>query len=203
MDEATRLHLFEPFYTTKAIGKGTGLGLAAVYGAVRNHHGALRIDSAPGRGTTIAAYLPESGDDDTPAEPGPPVPTVRPGRILVVDDEEVVRHLATEQLRTAGHQVIPCADGLEAIRLVEQGGDGTDLVLLDLVMPGMSGGDTFHALRALRPGIRVLLASGYSVNDEAQALLGLGACGFVQKPFRAEALLRAVADALRTDRDAS
>jgi len=197
MDEEVRRHLFEPFFTTKGPGKGTGLGLAAVYGVVRNHGGAIAVDSHPGRGTAFTILLPLHDGacaDPAPAPEQPPVPAA--GRsILVIDDEEVVRELTCEMLAELGCRCRHCADAESAIALLAAG-EPVDLAVLDVVMPRLAGLDAFLALRAARPGLRVLLVSGHSLNGEVQAILDRGACGFLQKPFRATALARAVHDAL-------
>jgi PAS domain S-box-containing protein len=197
MSEETLTHLFEPFFTTKPVGKGTGMGLAAVYGTVRSHNGSIRVSSAPGHGTTVTILLPQAKGAPAVVASAPAAPLAKTSRIVIVDDEEICRTLATETLRAEGHRVTAFADGPEAVRHVRERGAETDLVILDLVMPGLSGRDTFRALREARPDLRVLLASGYSLDSEAQSLLDAGARGFVQKPFRLQDLLRAVAEALR------
>ncbi len=200
MDAEVRKHLFEPFFTTKEPGKGTGLGLAAAYGVLRNHGGVIAVESEPGVGSTFALCLPQQA---SPGE-GRSSSSARSAliqvanlqrRILVVDDEDMIRLLTRELLHEAGYQVEACASGVEAIARCQQGSP-PDLVLLDLVMPEQGGRETFHALRQRWPDLRVLIASGHSVNGEAQELLDHGACGFLQKPYRLTELTRAVAEAL-------
>ncbi|MCK6488503.1 MAG: PAS domain S-box protein [Planctomycetes bacterium] len=197
MDADVLAHLFEPFFTTKPPGKGTGMGLAAMYGTVRNHGGTVAVRSAPGQGTTFTLLLPLAAGDAAP-----PAPVAAPAahgggrRILVVDDEPMLRELLAVTLRELGHAVELAEDGLQALARHRAAGGAFDLVILDLVMPGLDGRDTFHRLRQADPGIRVLLASGYSIAGDARALLDAGAVGFVQKPFQREELLRQVAAAL-------
>jgi CheY-like chemotaxis protein len=190
-------HLFEPFFTTKEPGKGTGLGLAAVYGAVQSHGGAIAVDSAPGRGSAFTIRLPLRRSASSMSLPVLAPAKTAEAHILVVDDEELVRSLLTEMLRGSGYRVTTCADGVEAVDLYRQSWQGIDLVILDMVMPRLGGAETFAALRAVSPSVRVLLSSGYSLGGEAQALLDQGVRGFVQKPFRAADLLRQIGEILR------
>ena len=195
MDEETRKHLFEPFFTTKPIGKGTGMGLASVYGTVKSHGGSIRVDSAKGLGTRVTICLPladAARPDAIPAEPGTPR-SGRPLRILVVDDEEELRCMIPRMLAAGGHETVAVANGAEAVELYSKRWREIDLVILDMMMPGMSGSDTFHALKAVQPGVRVLLSSGYSIDGTAREILGEGAVGFLQKPFLVAELEGAIA----------
>jgi two-component system cell cycle sensor histidine kinase/response regulator CckA len=201
MDAEVQAHLFEPFFTTKPPGKGTGMGLAAMYGTVRNHGGTVTVRSAPGQGTTFTLLLPLAA-----AEAAPPAPAAAPvahaggRRLLVVDDEPMLRELLAETLRELGHEVVLAEDGLQALARHREAGGAFDLVILDLVMPGLDGRDTFLRLRQADPRARVLIASGYSLAGDARALLDAGAVGFVQKPFQRDELLRQVGLALGAPR---
>jgi len=185
IDSEVRKHLFEPFFTTKPIGKGTGMGLASVYGTVQNHRGAIRVDSAVGVGTRFSICLPlleRTERDPAQAEPA------RPGagkalRILVVDDEPELRAMVSLMLQRGGHEVLAVANGPEAIELYSRRGAELDLVILDMMMPEISGRDTFKALKSMNPGVRVVLSSGYSIDGDARRILDDGALGFLQKPF--------------------
>ncbi len=190
MSEATLKRLFEPFFTTKAPGKGTGMGLASVYGAVQIHKGTIAVDSQLGRGTTFEIDLPlaQTAVDEPRNEPRALADLARL-RVLVVDDEPDVRELLRQMLARAGCQVRTSQDGAEALALFAREGRDIDVVILDLMMPRMSGRDVFAALRRLDPGVKVLVASGYSLDGEAQALLDDGAIGFLQKPFELGTLL--------------
>jgi two-component system, cell cycle sensor histidine kinase and response regulator CckA len=188
MDPATQARIFEPFFTTKAAGQGSGLGLASVYGIVKNHGGAVTVESAPGKGTTFTLLLPAT---DAPA-PAPPAPAAAPhhgaGIVLVVDDEERIRRGCARMLRLMGYDVLSAAGGREALELARAHRDRLVLVILDLTMPEMSGAATYAALREMAPDLKVLLSSGYTVEGEAGELLARGCNGFIQKPFDLDAL---------------
>jgi PAS domain S-box-containing protein len=198
MDKETLKHIFEPFFTTKAPGKGTGMGLASVYGAVKSHKGAINVYSEPGRGAVFKLYLPQEGALRSTSDATASATAVAKGsgRILIVDDEEVVRSFSTEALTRLGYQVTSCADGGEATRHYRSAWRETDLVILDVVMPTMGGKETFAALREINPAAKILLSSGYIMNSESDSLLASGASGFIQKPFQVAELSRAVADAI-------
>jgi len=182
-----RLHtkIFEPFFTTKGPGKGTGLGLATAYGCARNHNGTINVASEPGCGSRFTIMFPVSENVVVEEEPTTKMADapVSEGRILVVDDEKVVRDIVAESLGSLGYIVTVCEDGHEAVDVYRREGGDIDLVILDLIMPRMNGSDTFSALKAIDPGIRVMLSSGYSANQEVEDLLDNGACGFLVKPF--------------------
>ncbi len=194
MDAETQAHVFEPFFTTKDVGKGTGMGLAAVYGTVKNHGGSVNVYSEPGRGTSFRVYLPL--EEDAARELGPPPAaaplSAKPLRILVVDDEEIFRNMACEMLRDAGHRVDTAADGTAAVEHYRRRWRETDLVILDMVMPQMDGKEAFRRMKEIDPAVRVLLASGYSINGTANELLAEGVHGFLQKPFSQAELDQAV-----------
>ncbi|MFC1707713.1 response regulator [Planctomycetota bacterium] len=201
MDAEGLSRCFEPFYTTKPTGKGTGLGLAMVYGVVTNHGGLVTVDSTVGKGTTVTILLPaaETTECPVPAEPRKAVTPSATGTILLVDDEELVRDSAGRALKQFGYTVLLANDGQEALQVYGERQDDIDLIILDWIMPVMDGAETFEALMELDPGVRIVLASGYS-DEKAQHLLTAGALGFIQKPINPERLAQMVADALsRTD----
>lgn len=181
--------IFEPFFTTKTESKGTGLGLAAVYGALRNHGGGVSVESSIGRGTTFSLLLPVLETDDMRCPISGPVEVESPlgfdgaAHVLVVDDEISVGQMVAEMLEIIGCRATFCSDGREAVELYRDAGDEIDAVLLDLVMPNMDGKAVFQALKAIDPQVRVLLSSGHSVDGGAQELLAGGANGFIQKPY--------------------
>jgi len=194
MDEETRKHVFEPFFTTKEAGDGTGLGLAMVYGIVVQSGGYIDLESRPGEGTTFRIFLPEVQPEaealvtTSSAGPGDAV-----GTILLVEDEGLVRTLAQEILSSAGHEVLVACDSGEAFEVSDSHEGAIDLIVTDLVLPGMSGIDLSKEIRERRPGTLTLLVSGYD-----NGLLGPEERGipFLQKPFDRSALLTAVSEVL-------
>jgi PAS domain S-box-containing protein len=197
MSTAVQDRMFEPFFTTKDKGKGTGMGLAAVYGTMKNHKGAISVYSEPGRGTEMKLYLPLSADTIPPEDD---VVGLRPKtdlcrRVLLVEDEDVLREMAREMLEYFGCQVLCTRNGREAVELFSRHCGEIDLVILDLVMPEMGGKDAFFELRRIQPSVKVVIASGYSLDGEVQGILDEGAKGFIQKPFRMDELAKAVLDA--------
>lgn len=190
--------IFEPFYSTKAPGKGLGMGLPSVYGAVIAHHGAIRVQSEVGRGSTFFVYLP-AVDVQTTAEASalPPEPAPkRSARIMVVEDEPTLRGAVCTVLTHLGHTVKGCANGREAVEHYRDHWGELDLVILDMIMPVMNGRETFLALKAINPDVVALLASGYSLEGEAEEVLRSGVKGFLQKPFKMEDLARGVTEVL-------
>ena len=204
MDEETREKIFEPFFTTKGLGQGAGLGLSTVYGIVREHRGRISCHSEPGLGTTFRLYFPvhEAGEQEAPkGEPQAPA-SPSPGRqtILLVDDEEPIRRLGTEFLEGAGYRVVQAKSGEEALDYFRRSEKGVDLVILDLGMPGMGGNRCLAGLLSLDPGVKVLVASGYSAEGSMGDTLQAGASAYLTKPYRLGDLLEAVRDILGRDR---
>jgi CheY-like chemotaxis protein len=196
MDDATRARVFEPFFTTKPHGKGTGLGLATVHGIVEQSGGFVDVASEPGRGTTFTIHLPRVERDAAAAAPvAPPLqpePVAGAGTILLVEDDGALRELLSRTLTEAGYVVIAQASPDEALRLVRDGAAEPDLLVTDVVMPGMSGPTLARELIALKAGLRVLLISGYT--DDAMLRIGAFDAGkaLLLKPFGPGAFLRKV-----------
>jgi two-component system, cell cycle sensor histidine kinase and response regulator CckA len=188
-------HIYEPFFTTKETGKGTGLGLAAVYGTVKEHNGIIDVDSEPGRGTVFRVCLP-SGQSAV-AQAAPQEEAV-PGRggIMLVDDEAIIRLSGHCLLEELGYQVYLAEDGERALELFAREREHIRLVILDMVMPKLSGKETFLRLKELDPGVRVLFSSGFHREGTVAELLGIGAKGFIHKPYRLQLLSTSVAEAL-------
>ena len=195
-----RERIFEPFYTTKDAGKGTGMGLATTYGIVKNHGGSIQVYSEVGQGTTFKMYLPPAEEEEPDWVDMPSTEALRgTGSILVVDDEETVCQVVQSMLETAGYFVTTVTSGTEAVELYRREGQSFDLVILDWAMPGMDGQTCFRALRELDPQVRALLSTGHAFNGAAQEMLDEGMVGFVQKPFITRDLAKAVARALQDD----
>ncbi|MEI7636545.1 MAG: PAS domain S-box protein [Syntrophus sp. (in: bacteria)] len=188
MDEKTRERIFEPFFTTKKMSRGTGLGLATVYGIVKGHRGFITVDSEVGRGTTFTIYLPASDREVAKEKTFSSEILTGTETILVVDDEQVVLEVSKEFLESLGYRVYGVGSGQEALAVYLEKQHEIDLVILDMILPGLSGGDTYDRLRVINPGVLVLLSSGYSINGQAQQIMDRGCNGFLQKPFHLEKL---------------
>lgn len=193
MDEDTLARCMDPFFTTRAAGTGTGLGLGSVQGTMHSHGGDLQLHSALGRGTTVRLFLPALEPMERPA-PAPKTSGTSKAvqRILIVDDEELIRLVASQILTSAGHEVRQAAGGAQALEIVEAEASAIDLVLLDLSMPGIDGVETFRAIRALAPEIRVVIASGHFEEEVGARLRQRGAVAFLQKPYGRQQLLEVV-----------
>ncbi|MCX6983396.1 MAG: PAS domain S-box protein, partial [Lentisphaerae bacterium] len=197
MDKEVVKHIFEPFFTTKEKGKGVGMGLPSVYGTVQSHHGVINVHSEPGRGTVFSIYFPLSEDIPEQANAvSDAVKTSRKATIMLVEDEEMISNMVSRILNSFGHKVISCRDGIEAVTQYRNTWKSIDLVILDLIMPRMSGKDTFLAMKEINPDVKVLLASGFSIDGEAQSVMKMGAIGFIQKPFNMNELSKGIADGL-------
>ena len=183
MDPKTLDRIFEPFFTTKELGRGTGLGLASVYGIIKGHGGYVDVESEEGRGTTFKIYLPASNREIQKTIEVPDHIIKGTGTILLVDDEEMVLEVGERFLKVMGYQVLTAREGREAIEVYQKHGDTIDLVLLDIIMPNMKGGEVFDRLKEINPEVKVLLSSGYSIDGEASQILERGGSGFIQKPF--------------------
>jgi PAS domain S-box-containing protein len=200
MENEVLEHIFEPFYSTKEAGKGTGLGLATVFGIVKGHNGNVTCYSEPGTGTSFRIYLPvmkaeiESNDATTTE-----VAVFGTETILLVDDEDQIRNLGKEMLGTIGYKVLTASNGQEAVELYRKKKLDISLVILDLIMPEMGGRECLDELLGLDPKAKVLMASGYSANGPTKEALEAGAKGFIRKPYEAKDLFRIVREVLDED----
>jgi CheY-like chemotaxis protein len=197
MDEGTRQRIFEPFFTTKALGKGSGLGLSTVYGIVQQSGGTIWVSSEPGQGTTFKIYLPCVNEPVT-AEPTAASRVIAAGTetILLVEDEHALRALTRRILESAGYVVVEAANGLDALKELEAQAGRVDLLLTDVVMPGMNGRELAGRVTGQQPGTRVLYASGYT--DDAILRHGVLDAGspFISKPYTPTELKRRVREVL-------
>jgi PAS domain S-box-containing protein len=196
MDRRTMDRIFEPFFTTKGMGKGTGLGLASTYGIVKGHGGYIDVASREQKGSTFQIYLPASEKTVVEKNEFSKGVTMGKGTILLVDDEEMILEVGKGMLETLGYVVLASGGGREAVEIYTRNHDSIDLVVLDLVMPGMGGRETYQQLKAVDPGIRVLLSSGFSIDALAKEMLEQGCDGFIQKPFFIQELSQEVARVL-------
>ncbi len=200
MDAATRQRVFDPFFTTKEKSRGTGLGLASAYGIIKNHGGLITVYSEVGHGTTFAIYVPLSDRAVAHEAPAQLEMTTGSETILLVDDEAMIIEVGQAMLEKLGYHVITCDSGHDAVETVRSKGSRIDLVLLDMIMPGMDGGKTFDRIRELQPSMPVVLSSGYAINGRATQIMRRGCNGFIQKPFHLTELsekIRQVLEALR------
>jgi two-component system, cell cycle sensor histidine kinase and response regulator CckA len=203
MNPETVSRVFEPFFTTKDVGKGSGLGLSTVYGIVKQSGGYISIDSEVGRGTTFKIYLPRVDEEVGATEASPRPSDLLPGKetVLVVEDDNQVRSIAAIALEISGYDVLTAANGGEALLLCEKFNSKIDLLLTDMVMPGMGGQELSKRLLRLRPGTRVVYMSGYSENANIHHGTIERGTDFVEKPFSPQELTRRIREVLDTPRD--
>jgi len=201
MDEEVRQRIFDPFFSTKATGKGTGLGLASVYGIIKNHGGYIEVQSQKGQGSQFSIFLPASAKQVlTVAESAPEI-IKGSGTILMVDDEEMVLDVGARVLKKLGYTVLESNNGRHAVELYKKLQDKINLVVLDIVMPDMGGGEVYDRLKEINPDVKVLLSSGYSIDDQASEILERGCDDFIQKPFSLKAMADKIAGILSKDPD--
>jgi signal transduction histidine kinase/DNA-binding response OmpR family regulator len=203
MDAKTIDRIFEPFYTTRPVGEGTGLGLASVFGIIKKHRGVITVESRVGRGTTFSIYLPSAQipieaaenhvrhDRSTCARP-----EKGSGTILVVDDEEYILNADKAMLNELGYEVLLANGGREALRVFDEYKDRINLLILDLVMPDLGGEIVYDRIKSARPDIRVILSSGYSIEGQAESILKKGCDGFIQKPYNLNQLAQKINEIL-------
>jgi len=186
IDEKTKVRIFDPFFTTKEMGRGTGLGLASAYGIIKSHNGFINVESEVGCGSQFIIHLPASEKasiKETFISDISEELLMGNETILVVDDEEDILKICTEMLTKLGYKVMPARSGIEAVQLFTEKKDEIHLVILDMVMPEMSGDEAYPLLKKIKPDLKVLLSSGYSLSEEASMILKNDQSGFIQKPF--------------------
>jgi|GEM_PF-3401646 len=195
-----REHIFEPFFTTKEVGKGTGLGLATVYGIVKSHAGLIYVDTEPGRGTSFQIYLPTTQEKEEKqtisAEATCQPPSCPAATILMAEDDDMVRSLALEVLEDAGYTIIEATNGAEAVELFKEHRDSIDLVLLDVIMPKMSGQQAWEKIHEISPDLPVIFSSGYSFNELKKNTLIAEKGRLIQKPYTPDQLMDTIAKIL-------
>ncbi|MFC1868927.1 response regulator, partial [Thermodesulfobacteriota bacterium] len=199
MDEETMQRIFEPFFTTKGLASSTGLGLASAYGIVKGHGGYIDVDSEKGKGTTFNIYIPVM--DETVKEEKEVLGEQSSGKetLLLVDDEELVLEAGEQMLKKLGYDVLIATSGREALDLFTQHQDKIGVVLIDMIMPGMGGGETYDRMKRITPDIKAILISGYGIDGQATEILKRGCNAFIQKPFDMELLSRSISKVLNKE----
>ncbi len=183
MDKETQQKVFDPFFTTKEMDRGTGLGLASAYGIIKNHNGFIEVSSEINKGATFSFYLPQSEEKVMKEKKRSKKVLTGNEKILFVDDEDMIINETSELLETLGYSVLVATSGKEAIKIYQENNQKIDLVILDIIMPEMGGGEVYDNLKRINPQIKVLLSSGYSLDSSAANILERGCNGFIQKPF--------------------
>ncbi len=183
MDKSTAERIFEPFFTTKEPGQGTGLGLSSSYGIIKGCGGYIDVESKKGEGATFRIYIPASENEARKVGIASEEIIKGVGTVLLVDDEKVILGINQELLEAIGYKVITAGSGKEAVKVYRKNQNEIDMVLLDMIMPNMGGGEVFDIIKEINPEVKVLLSSGYSSSDRANEILSRGCAGFIQKPF--------------------
>jgi CheY-like chemotaxis protein len=196
MDESVKMRIFEPFFTTKERGRGTGLGLASVYGIVKNHGGIIHVESEKDLGTSFIIYLPASDNDVS--DEHKTNDEIKRGHetVLLIDDEEMILDIGSKMLEGLGYKVLAAPGGRQGLQIYEQARDMIELVILDIIMPDFGGKETFDTLRRVNPNVKVLLSSGYSLDGQAKDIMKSGCKGFIQKPFSMAEFSKKIRDIL-------
>ena len=196
MDKETKDRIFEPFFTTKGLAGGTGLGMASAYGIIKGHGGYVDVDSKIGEGTIFSICLPATEKMIKEKKVLSDELVKGKGTVLLVDDEEMVLDAGEETLKHLGYEVLLAEDGQEALELYKKNQNKIDMVLLDMIMPVMGGGETFDRMKEINTNVKVLLSSGYSIEGEAKEILKRGCDAFIQKPFKPEQLSQKIREIL-------
>ncbi len=196
MDQKTITRIFEPFFTTKEVGRGSGLGLASVYGIIKGHGGYVDVESEKGHGSVFSVYLPAS--EASIRKPLMISGSIEEGNetILLVDDEEIIIDVGVQLLERLGYTVLEARSGEAAIRIYEENKDKIDMIILDIIMPNIGGGEVYDKIKKIDPNVKVLLSSGYSINGQATEILKKGCNGFIQKPFNMKNISKKIREVL-------
>ena len=199
MDKRTTERVFDPFFSTKGLGKGTGLGLASVYGIIKAHGGYIDVESKKGSGTTFKIYLPAAEKKVEMVAKSARQIIKGSETVLLVDDEPMVLEVGINMLKKLGYTVLEAKGGREAVKVYEANKDKIDLIILDMIMPDRGGGETYDQMKEIDPTVTVLLSSGYSIDGQATEILERGCNGFIQKPFTIKELSGRIREILEKD----
>jgi CheY-like chemotaxis protein len=201
IDESISHRIFDPFFTTKDIGRGaglrgTGLGLSSVYGILKNHDGFITVDSVKNKGSLFSFYLPVTEKKIAHEKTYSDITPKGAETILIVDDEEIIVTVTARMMKRMGYKVLVAMSGEEAVNIYREKMSKIDMVIVDMVMPGIGGSETYDALKNINSNVKVLLSSGYSLMGEATKILDRGCNGFLQKPFNAKQLSQKIREIL-------
>lgn len=196
MDQATLKRIFDPYFTTKPLNRATGMSLASAYGIIKSHGGHINVESEKGQGTSFFIFLPRSDQTKQRLQIKEVDCSPQNKTILIVDDEKMVLDIGAMVLEKLGYKVFKVDNGREAIKIFSENKEKIDLVLLDMIMPEMSGSSVFDGLKDIDSEVKVLISSGYSMDNRAKELIERGCCGFIQKPFQYETLTKKIAEIL-------
>ena len=196
MDRAIQERIFDPFFTTKRMDRGAGLGLASVYGIIKNHGGFIDVHSEKNIGTTFKIHLPVSEKEPLKEKNGYEKVLKGKETILFVDDEDMIIQVGRDMIESLGYEVLIAENGKKAVEIYEKNMEKIDMVMLDIIMPVMDGGETYDTLKEIDPDIKVLLSSGYGINGQATEILDRGCNGFIQKPFNMKTLSKKIRNVL-------
>lgn len=199
MDQLQMSHLFEPFFTTKDKSKNNGLGLASIYGIIKNHKGSVAVESKRGTGTTFTLFFPVNMENENMVSKACNDNNKQTSikNILLVDDDEIIQDAVGEMLRWLGFGVVIATNGYDAINLVENAPDRFDLIILDILMPQMNGKECYRKIKQINPNLKVLISTGYSTSEDKKELLNEGVVGILEKPFESAQLTQAIQEAMR------
>jgi len=200
MDGETQKKIFDPFFTTKGKGRGTGMGLSSAYGIIKNHGGFITVNSKLGKSTTFAIHLPASKKKIKKEKPAKEdVLKKGTGTILLIDNEQMILNVGEKLLKLVGYNVLIAGDGKRGLEEYKKNQNDIDIVILDMIMPGMSGSKTYDGLKEINPDVKVLVSSGYSLESDARDMLKKGCSGFIQKPFAIAQLSNKISEILNRE----